>query len=62
MNKFLKSIGSIILGLVSRKNDLEKIEQVFTKIDSNNDGFITADEIRKAENELKENMSVLNEK
>ena len=52
-NKFQKSILSIMMGLTSDKSELQRLKVAFQKLDVDQDGHISTEEIRAQEKELK---------
>lgn len=54
MDKFMKSIMSLIINLTADKNDLQLLKLAFKEIDKDNNGTITYKEFKQYEGELSE--------
>jgi len=47
MNKFTKTIMSLLINLTADKNDLQLLKVAFKEIDKDNDGVINMEEFKK---------------
>lgn len=52
-NKFQKSILSVMMGLTSDRKELKRVKRAFQKMDLDNDGHLSPEELRAAEKDLK---------
>ena len=54
MNKFTKTIMSLLINLTADKNDLQLLKVAFKEIDKDNDGVINMEEFKKYQAEMAE--------